>query len=98
MGVLGQWVEELVGSDGDIQLGWAGVAVAVLAVLLVPACLLVWGGGRKRVVKDGMPPVPPGSYGWPLLGETFAYLGAARSNRVPEFFSTRVAKYGKVGS
>jgi hypothetical protein len=93
----------LVGSDGDIHLGWVGVAVAVLAVLLVPACLLVWGGGGKsrsqgKRAKDGMPPVPPGSYGWPLLGETFAYLGAAQSNRVPEFFNTRVAKYGKVGS
>ena len=95
MGVLGQWVEEFVGSDGDIHLGWVGVAVAVLAVVLVPACLLVWGGGGKSRSQEKR--VPPGSYGWPLLGETLAYLGAAQSNRVPEFFDTRVAKYGKVG-
>lgn len=92
MGVL----EQFVGSDGGAFSGWMGVAVAVLAVVLVSACLLVWGNGGKRV-KDGMPPVPPGSFGWPLLGETLAYLGAAQSNRVAEFFSTRVAKYGKVG-
>jgi len=89
-GVLEQWTQ-------DGHFGWLAVVAAVLALL---AGLVFWGthGGAAAKTRKGMPPVPPGSAGWPLLGETQAYLSANYNNRISEFFNTRVAKYGKVHS
>jgi hypothetical protein len=86
-------VHELVGQAGQTgwALGWALVAVVV--------GLVYWqctAGARK--LKETTPPVPPGSMGWPVLGETLAYLGAKRDNDAAQFFKTRVAKYGEVGN
>lgn len=73
--------------------GWAAVGVALVAVWVG---LVFW--KRSSGLKKVTPSVPPGSMGWPFLGETLEYLGAKVANNAAQFFSTRVAKYGEVGS
>lgn len=71
------------------QAGWAlGVALVAVAVGLL--FQKVFSLSRKVVT-------PPGGRGWPLIGETLDYLAAKRANAAPQFFTTRVAKYGEVG-
>jgi hypothetical protein len=79
-------VHELVGQAGKTRwaLGWALVVVVV--------GLVYWqctAGARK--LKRMIPPGPPGSVGWPVLGEMLSYLCAKE-------ITTRVAKYGEVGN
>ncbi|GLJ42998.1 hypothetical protein SUGI_0892450 [Cryptomeria japonica] len=40
--------------------------------------------------------LPPGSLGFPLIGETLQFLWALRSNKAQEFFDKRVNKFGHV--
>ena len=80
------FVEQLVG-----QVGWAGVGVALVALVVGVA---FW---KYTGAKSVTPPAPPGSMGWPLLGETLEYLGAKQANDSAQFFKTRVAKFGEVG-
>jgi len=75
---------------------WAAMAVALLAGLVG------WGYWRWAATlrnlqcQETTPPVPPGSFGWPVVGETLNLMAANRSNNSGQFFSTRVAKYGEV--
>ncbi|KAL5702267.1 beta-amyrin 28-monooxygenase [Ranunculus cassubicifolius] len=39
------------------------------------------------------PPLPPGSMGWPLIGETLDLLRGNRAGKPDEFFNTRRRKY-----
>lgn len=87
--------------EGIVQeASWIGVAAA--AVVLLATALLLWrisgGGGsaEARIRKKGMAPVPPGTSGWPLFGETMEFLRYTRENHIEDFFANRVAKYGKV--
>eukprot|EP01018_Ginkgo_biloba_P037901 Gb_10755 [translate_table: standard] len=48
-----------------------------------------YGRGRGRNV-------PPGTFGWPLIGETLEFLGCQRSGKPAEFFDTRINKYGEI--
>ncbi|KAG0563656.1 hypothetical protein M758_8G047100 [Ceratodon purpureus] len=84
-GIIGQ-VEQLAGKTE-----WAAVGVALVAVVVG---LVLWkcSSGLKRVT----PPVPPGSLGWPVLGETLELLSAKRANIADQFYKARVAKYGEV--
>jgi hypothetical protein len=43
---------------------------------------------RKKI------PLPPGSYGWPWIGETLDYLRKGKEGRPWAFIDERVAKYG----
>ncbi|KAF8398588.1 hypothetical protein HHK36_017519 [Tetracentron sinense] len=38
--------------------------------------------------------LPPGSFGWPIIGETFAALAAARNGTPDSFFIERTQRYG----
>jgi len=42
--------------------------------------------------------VPPGKFGWPLIGETLDFLGCQRRGAPHEFFHSRMKKYGNVFS
>jgi len=71
----------------EVAYGW------VVALVAVAAGLLYWLWEANSADLHG---APPGAYGWPVVGETLAYLGASRANTASQFFTTRVAKYGKV--
>jgi hypothetical protein len=71
------------GGDGG---AWA-VASAV-AVVVVLGWLLSRRGAQGNL--------PPGSLGWPILGETLTFLGHASRNNWTQFYKDHVAKYGQV--
>ncbi|KAH9570108.1 hypothetical protein CY35_02G022800 [Sphagnum magellanicum] len=51
----------------------------------------------KSSVGKNKAPLPPGTFGLPYIGETFAFLRACKANKVLEdFINPRVAKYGQV--
>ncbi|XP_030472408.2 cytochrome P450 720B2 [Syzygium oleosum] len=50
------------------------------------------GGGR------GGCKMPPGSTGWLLVGDTFAWFGAVASSHPPQFVEQQVKRYGKIFS
>jgi hypothetical protein len=51
---------------------------------------------KARTSSNKKAPLPPGSLGLPLLGETLEFLRLTRANRSAEFLNRRVAKYGQV--
>lgn len=80
------------------QHGWAAMVVALVAVLVGWVFYWSWcSAGTRKLKLELTPPVPPGCFGWPVVGETMEYLGAKRGNTAVQFFRTRVAKYGEVG-
>lgn len=40
--------------------------------------------------------IPPGTFGWPLIGETLEFLGCQRRGRPQDFCDRRTQKYGNV--
>ncbi|CAL4921643.1 unnamed protein product [Urochloa decumbens] len=49
-----------------------------------------------RPTKKKRPNLPPGSTGWPFVGETFAYLRPHPATSVGRFMEQHVARYGKI--
>lgn len=82
-------VSSKVGLAVGIALGLASVCGWWYAALL-----------RRSEAKNSnkKSPLPPGSFGLPLLGETLEYLRLIQTNKSAEFFTSRVAKYGQVGA
>jgi hypothetical protein len=51
----------------------------------------------KSLVGKNKAPLPPGTFGLPYIGETFALFRACKANKIREdFINPRVAKYGQV--
>jgi len=80
-------VSSKVGLAVGIALGLASVCGWWYAALL-----------RRSEAKNSnkKSPLPPGSFGLPLLGETLEYQRLIQTNKSAEFFTSRVAKYGQV--
>ncbi|MQL83115.1 hypothetical protein Taro_015602 [Colocasia esculenta] len=74
-----------------------GFLVIVLLTLLLPTILLFlsssgWSHSRRR----GAPSAPPGNTGWPLIGETVAFLKSHPSPSIGDFLIQRVSRFGNV--
>ncbi|KAH8935233.1 hypothetical protein BDL97_17G018500 [Sphagnum fallax] len=80
-------VSSKVGLAVGIALGLASVCGWWYAALL-----------RRSEAKNSnkKSPLPPGSFGLPLLGETLEYQRLIQTDKSAEFFTSRVAKYGQV--
>ncbi|KAH8938768.1 hypothetical protein BDL97_16G102100 [Sphagnum fallax] len=92
------------GDDG-LQIVSAGGGSMVsskvsLAVAIAVVCGWLWYYVvllRKSKGKSNKAPLPPGSFGLPILGETLEFLRLAQANKSgAEFVQPRVAKYGQV--
>ncbi|RLM60736.1 hypothetical protein C2845_PM14G06070 [Panicum miliaceum] len=70
-------------------------AVAILAAVVVPLPvlrrLLAASAGEKTKRR---PPLPPGSFVLPVVGQTLSYLRALRANTAEEWLRRRAAAYG----
>jgi hypothetical protein len=82
-------VSSKVGLAVGIALGLASVCGWWYAALL-----------RRSEAKNSnkKSPLPPGSCGLPILGETLEYQRLIQTDKSAEFFTSRVAKYGQVGA
>uniref|UniRef100_A0ACD5X0B0 Uncharacterized protein n=1 Tax=Avena sativa TaxID=4498 RepID=A0ACD5X0B0_AVESA len=49
-----------------------------------------------HLTKKKRPNLPPGSVGWPFIGETFGYLRTHPATTVGHFMNQHVARYGKI--
>uniref|UniRef100_A0A0D9UXX1 Cytochrome P450 90D2 n=1 Tax=Leersia perrieri TaxID=77586 RepID=A0A0D9UXX1_9ORYZ len=65
----------------------AAAATAIAAVAIV---LIVWRTRRRR----RRPGLPPGSFGWPLVGETLDFVSCAYSPHPESFVDKRRSLYG----
>ncbi len=82
-------------AGGSMVSSKVGLAVAIAVV-----CGWLWYYAvlfRKSKGKSNKAPLPPGSFGLPILGETLEFLRLAQANKAgAEFVQPRVAKYGQV--
>ncbi|KAG8084836.1 hypothetical protein GUJ93_ZPchr0010g10008 [Zizania palustris] len=82
---------------------WPAFAASVAAALLVAAvvmrlCSEAVRTGKRTSEGDGGAEarLPAGTLGWPLIGETLAFISAASSARPESFVEKRCLRYGKV--
>lgn len=78
----------------DVFAVWMMLAGAVTVLAVVIASLVVFFQSDEK----GKPkkPLPPGSLGLPLIGQTFSYLGALRANTGEDWLHRWVTTYGPV--
>lgn len=56
--------------------------------------LLKW----RTATPKNRPNLPPGSRGWPFVGQTFAYLKPHSATSTGQFMNQHIARYGKIYS
>ncbi|KAJ7549097.1 hypothetical protein O6H91_07G039800 [Diphasiastrum complanatum] len=73
---------------------WIGKgSVGIIGILLGAFLPIVWCFCMSRRIPKG---VPPGSLGWPILGETLDFLACRRTGGVASFFQLRRKKHGEI--
>jgi len=77
------------------------LAVGILTVVVATVCgwwqhYVLLRESKARTSSNKKAPLPPGSLGLPLLGETLEFLCLAQAYKSAEFLNPRVAKYGQV--
>lgn len=66
-------------------------ALALLLLLLFLALIFI---GTKLKTKTSRPDLPPGSLGWPVLGESLEFLQASRDGNLGKFIRDRMGEHG----
>ncbi|KAH9299516.1 hypothetical protein KI387_031198, partial [Taxus chinensis] len=66
--------------------------ITLLAAIVVAVIFLV----RRPKLYQSSHKLPPGNLGLPLIGETFQFLAALRSDKPQRFFEERVSKFGDI--
>lgn len=61
----------------------------LLTLLTLVASIFVLQEKKKKLVLGGTKSLPPGSFGWPLVGETYQFL----FNKIEHFLQERVQKH-----
>ncbi|KAG0452789.1 hypothetical protein HPP92_025453 [Vanilla planifolia] len=78
--------------------GVAAAAVAVLAAAVLKAALLahVW-MQEGKLQEEVLRLLPPGDFGWPLIGNMWAFLRAFKSGNPDAFIASFVRRFGRIG-
>ncbi|KAL2632372.1 hypothetical protein R1flu_017058 [Riccia fluitans] len=67
-----------------------------IAILIATILCLLWSVSSYFRTRDGKLPLPPGSFGLPVIGETFDFLQAWQSDiQYREWMRKKVEKYGE---
>ncbi|KQK07094.1 hypothetical protein BRADI_2g33050v3 [Brachypodium distachyon] len=82
----------MVGSGGVYS--WP--AALLVAAIVVSASVRWWGIKRQPTTTESKARLPRGSLGWPVVGETLAFISAAYSAQPESFVDKRRLLYGKV--
>ncbi|GLJ40696.1 hypothetical protein SUGI_0840560 [Cryptomeria japonica] len=77
----------------ELKFGVSGLVAASAGLGLVVVLLLQWVFRNRR--RGGLP-VPPGSMGWPVLGETLQLISAYKTTNPEPFVDKRRAWYGNL--
>ncbi|XP_022759838.1 cytochrome P450 724B1-like [Durio zibethinus] len=77
-----------------MAVGSCWLVVLVIGGVLGFSLSLVLNHFLPLLLKGGL--VPKGTFGWPLLGETFSFLKPHSSNSVGAFLQDHCSRYGKV--
>ncbi|KAG8374863.1 hypothetical protein BUALT_Bualt10G0039800 [Buddleja alternifolia] len=64
--------------------------IGVLLIMVITNWLYNWWNPKCNGV------LPPGSMGWPLLGETFHFFARNTSSDIPPFVKNRMQRYGPI--
>lgn len=74
---------------------WVGVLWAVLAILVLGGLKYAWDFNTMQLperVRQRIKEMPPGTMGWPLIGETFRFKQALNSSNPFVFYEKRIVK------
>ncbi|XP_008788533.3 taxadiene 5-alpha hydroxylase-like [Phoenix dactylifera] len=77
------------------QLSNHGLATLILIVVTLASSFCYFFGFHRRRDVAGKN-VPPGSFGFPVIGESWSFVKALRENKGSEWIQRRVAKHGRV--
>ncbi|CAM0908051.1 unnamed protein product [Alopecurus aequalis] len=70
------------------------IAIALSGVTLAIGWLVQWVYRWNKPTCSGI--LPPGSMGFPVIGETFQFFKANSSLDIPDYFKLRMRRYGNV--
>jgi hypothetical protein len=87
----GYWREMPIGLSLSLLLVVAGILVAKL---IGRRSQRGWAGKNPTTAKPKKEQLPPGSFGWPLIGETLELRRALRAGQPWTFFEERIGRYG----
>ncbi|KAK2999867.1 hypothetical protein RJ639_023304 [Escallonia herrerae] len=65
----------------------------IVAILTLLAILLFAHGSNRKWVAGRKQPLPPGSFGWPIIGESIQFISALKTGFGEEFITERAKKY-----
>ncbi|KAL3654877.1 hypothetical protein CASFOL_000663 [Castilleja foliolosa] len=68
--------------------------MSLIVIIITALIILVLGVLFKpKTTKSKCLKLPPGSYGWPILGETIQYFRARKQGSIGDFFIGKMKKY-----
>ncbi|CAL1412689.1 unnamed protein product [Linum trigynum] len=74
----------------------AFLVVTISTAITVAHWAYKWSNPKPTTSPSTSSQLPPGSMGWPLIGETFQFFARSDSLEIPPFLRERSEKYGKI--
>ncbi|CAM8980482.1 unnamed protein product [Rhodiola kirilowii] len=87
---VSSWIERILGTMFDL----APITTSLVLGLVAIVCYVLLKARINVVPKKA----PPGSMGWPLVGETLAFLAPHDSTSAGSYLEDRIVRYGRVFS
>ncbi|KAJ9684018.1 hypothetical protein PVL29_016488 [Vitis rotundifolia] len=86
-------MEVLLSSLEESSFEWK---LPLISTILVTLIVLLAGSIKLKFSPPVDKKLPPGSFGFPFIGETISFLRAQRQDKTVEWIESRIAKYGPV--